>query len=110
MGRTPLTEDQLKVGKAPDDKTNKRLIDISSKFEDNAPLWYYILAEAQHEHGGRHLGTVGGRIVAEVIIGLIAGDNFSYLAQDPTWRPDPQLCRDGKKFHIADLIGAATST
>jgi len=110
MGRTPLTEDQLKVGKAPDDKTNKRLVEISPKFEDNAPLWYYILAEAQHEHGGSHLGTVGGRIVAEVIIGLIAGDNFSYLAQDPTWRPDPQVCRDGKNFHIADLIVAATST
>jgi hypothetical protein len=110
MGHTPLTEDELRVGKAPDDKTNKRLIDISAKFKNNAPLWYYILAEAQHQHGGRHLGTVGGRIVAEVIIGLIAGDNFSYLSQDPTWRPNKDLCRDKKNFHIADLIVAATAT
>ncbi|HEY2092977.1 MAG TPA: heme peroxidase family protein [Thermoanaerobaculia bacterium] len=107
MGQQPLTEDQLKVGKAPDDAENERLVDVSKKFEDNAPLWYYILAEAQHQHAGRHLGTVGGRIVAEVIIGLIIGDNFSYISQDPTWRPATELCRDGKNFRIADLVAAA---
>ena len=36
---------------------------------------------------GEHLGPVGGRIVAEVIYGLIEGDNLSYLGQDPQWTP-----------------------
>jgi len=37
--------------------------------------------------GGEHLGPVGGRIVAEVIVGLIKGDRQSYLRQDPDWIP-----------------------
>jgi len=36
--------------------------------------------------GGRHLGPVGGRIVAEVLIGLIQLDRESY-ASSPGWRP-----------------------
>ena len=62
---------------------------------------YYILAEAQFEWSKRakakgskgneeplRLGTVGGRIVAETLIGLIWGDGHSYLRQAPNWRPD----------------------
>ena len=37
------------------------------------PLWFYVLREAQVQAGGEHLGPVGGRIVAEVIIGLHRG-------------------------------------
>lgn len=51
------------------------------------PLWAYILAEATQHHDGTRLGPVGGRIVAEVIIGLIANDDHSYLAVDPCWAP-----------------------
>ena len=36
---------------------------------------------------GHHLGAVGGRIVGEVIVGLIEGDSRSYLNQDPEWTP-----------------------
>ncbi len=39
---------------------------------ERTPLWFYVLREAQVTAGGEHLGPVGGRIVAEVIIGLIA--------------------------------------
>ena len=112
-GHVPLNINELKVGKAPDEKDNPRIVDLKvtpNNFADNAPLWYYILAEAQHQHGGKRMGTVGGRIIAEVIIGLIAGDNHSYLAQDPTFRPAKELCRDGKTFKIPDLIVAATAT
>ena len=78
----------------------KPLTAIDPSFAGNAPLWYYILAEAQHEWfqraskaGSRGdadpvtLGPVGGRTVAETLIGLVYGDGHSYLIQDPNWVP-----------------------
>jgi hypothetical protein len=56
-------------------------------FETSTPLWYYILKEAQVMHDGLHLGPVGGRIVGEVIIGLLQTDPDSYVVQNPGWRP-----------------------
>ena len=44
-----------------------------------APLWYYVLKEAELVNGGTHLGPVGGRIVAETILGILACDKTSYL-------------------------------
>jgi hypothetical protein len=109
----PISDDDLRVGKATeeDNDSNPRLVDISTAFAGNAPLWYYILAEAQQEFEDDdtpiRLGPVGGRIVAEVIAGLILGDNFSYLAQQPCWRPMPEFCRH-EKFGMAELILVAT--
>ncbi|MGH2659164.1 MAG: peroxidase family protein [Actinomycetota bacterium] len=51
------------------------------------PLWYYVLREAGVMESGLRLDPVGGRIVAEVIIGLVRADPGSYLAVDPGWRP-----------------------
>lgn len=45
----------------------------------STPLWYYILREAAVQQGGVRLGQVGGRIVAETIIGMLQLDEFSYL-------------------------------
>jgi len=53
---------------------------------------------------GAHLGPVGGRIVAEVIIGLIRGDGQSYLRQDPDWQPT--YGQDGS-FTTVDLLNTA---
>ena len=53
----------------------------------STPLWYYALKEGQVVEGGLRLGPVGGRIVGEVIIGLLQLDPRSYLAADPRWRP-----------------------
>jgi hypothetical protein len=108
MGFTPLEEDELKVGKAADNKTNPTLVSKSEHFRNNAPLWFYILSEAQHQHGGTQLGQVGGRIVTEVFVGLLLGDSHSFISQNPNWVPYPEICRDGKTFDIADLIVAAT--
>jgi Animal haem peroxidase len=47
--------------------------------EASTPLWYYVLREAQVLNDGARLGPVGGRIVAETIIGLLQMDEFSYL-------------------------------
>ncbi|PSL39409.1 hypothetical protein CLV49_3045 [Labedella gwakjiensis] len=69
-----------------------------------APLWYYILKEASVlGDGGRHLGPVGGRIVAEVFIGLLQQDASSYLRNQPTWRPFlPSVVEHD--FTVPDLI------
>ena len=71
---------------------------------DRTPLWFYVLREAQVTADGEHLGPVGGRIVAEVIIGLIEGDRHSYLSQDPDWTPT--YGPDGS-FTTVDLLKAA---
>lgn len=68
-----------------------------------APLWYYILKEASVQAAGKHLGQVGGRIVAEVILGLLGKDPSSYLRNEPTWKPflDSSALDE---FTIPDLI------
>ena len=69
-----------------------------------APLWYYILKEAEVQaKGGLHLGQVGGRIVAEVFLGLMEKDPSSYLHQQPNWTPTLPAKTAGD-FTMADLI------
>ena len=53
----------------------------------STPLWYYVLKEAEVMEGGRQLGPVGGRIVGEVIIGLLQLDRHAFLSAEPQWRP-----------------------
>lgn len=47
-------------------------------FDQQTPLWFYILKEAEHLGGGNHLGPLGSRIVAETLIGLIDHDPASF--------------------------------
>jgi hypothetical protein len=56
-------------------------------FATSTPLWYYVLAEAKHASGGLTLGPVGGRIVAETLIGLFRADPASYLSVYPRFHP-----------------------
>lgn len=55
------------------------------------PLWFYVLEEAHIQQGGERLGEVGGRIVAEVLLGLLAGDPLSYIRVQPNWEPELKL-------------------
>jgi hypothetical protein len=66
------------------------------------PLWFYILKEADVLGGGDRLGPVGGRIVGEVIVGLIDGDPESFRAIDPGWTPTLPA-RTGT-FELADIL------
>jgi len=66
------------------------------------PLWLYILRESSVRHEGDRLGEVGGRIVAEVLHGVIADDPESYLAVEPGWTPT--LPARGEKYRLADLL------
>ena len=75
--------------------------------ENRAPLWFYILHEAALSEDGQRLGPVGARIVAEVFIGLLQGDDDSYLSQEPDWEPflptvDP--AKEGEDFKMIDLL------
>lgn len=67
-----------------------------------APLWYYVLKEAEIETDGESLGTLGGRLVAETILGLLELDSMSYLHLDPCWEPD-YATKKGE-FGVADLL------
>jgi hypothetical protein len=51
------------------------------------PLWYYILREADVRCGGNRLGPVGGRIVGEVLIGLLDLDPGSVRHAPGDWQP-----------------------
>ncbi len=113
---TPLTAAQLVVRAfdghgldAADDKVNLYRFDpIAPELQQDTPLWFYILAEAQVpivEHfAGRvnfpetemlngvgalsQLGWVGGRIVAEVFYGLLDSDDESVVNAAPAdWEP-----------------------
>ena len=72
---------------------------------EGAPLWLYILAEAEEigrldakgrGEKGEGLGPVGGRIVAEVIIGLLELDEESWLGANRNWTPAPAYDSIGK--------------
>jgi Animal haem peroxidase len=85
MGVPPLTADEL-------DQT----------WPHGTPLWFYILKEAEHRGGGDRLGPVGGRIVTEVLIGLLRADPASYLSLEPGW--EPTLPAAGTGFGLEDLL------
>jgi hypothetical protein len=73
MGIAPLTAQQVGIA--------------STGWKGETPLWYYILREADACTGGQRLGPVGGRIVTEVLVGLIDADARSFRRSDRDWRP-----------------------
>jgi hypothetical protein len=71
-------------------------------FERSTPLWYYVLKEAELMEQGLKLGPVGGRVVAEVLIGLLQSDPASFLAAQPGWQPTLQ--NPGAGFRMTDFL------
>jgi hypothetical protein len=67
------------------------------------PLWFYILKEAEVLHDGERLGPVGGRIVGEVLVGIIDADPESFRSVDPNWMPTLPARRAGA-FGLADIL------
>jgi Animal haem peroxidase len=99
-----LTEEELMLGENITPDARKKLV-------GSTPLWYYILREAMTRLGpavepGSRLGPVGGRIVAEVLVGLLERDRSSFVNEDPTWRP---WLGQGGDFTMADLVRVAQS-
>ncbi len=77
MGIAPLTAEQVGIG--------------SSGWRGETPLWFYILREADACTGGSLLGPVGGRIVAEVLVGLIDADATSFRDKSEGWKAQKTL-------------------
>jgi hypothetical protein len=113
MGLKPIDDDLLKVGKANEDgaKTNQPLASQIPGMKGKAPLWFYILAEAQQQFVNNdtpiHLGEVGGRIVGEVFYGLMLADKNSFLHVKPDFKPIPSFCSPTGQFGIAELLKQA---
>jgi Animal haem peroxidase len=112
LGIQPIPDDKLKVGKATEATaaSNPTLASISPSFRDHAPLWFYILAEAQQSFVKNdtpiRLGPVGGRIVTEVFVGLMWEDRHSYLRQKPEFKPLDEFLINGE-FNMAALLTQA---
>jgi hypothetical protein len=87
LGAKALTREELALG----------------DWQDETPLWLYVLREAAVRGAGDYLGEVGGRIVAEVVVGIIRDDPESYLRNDPSWRPTLPSPHPGS-FRIRDLL------
>ena len=121
---TPLTDDEIIIGKAVDKPGPGDALGPISKqtslaaFWGKCPLWTYILAEAAATRtqvdirvtpatqvATPQLGPVGGRIVAEVFLGMLFGDNDSYLSADPDWIPT--IGSAGAQFALRDLVAYA---
>lgn len=119
MGVTPLEDDEILIGKGVDKPAKGEepfpVVQVDKIFTKNCPLWTYVLAEAmQHQEKVKipvkgnislttpRLGPVGGRIVAEVFLGLLFGDNHSFLSMEPTWHPPKN-----PKFTLKDFVNYA---
>ncbi|GAB3407298.1 heme peroxidase family protein [Flindersiella endophytica] len=81
----------------------QELANYGVALENQTPLWYYVLAEAERLAGGRTLGPVGGRIVGEVFIGVMQLDPTAYLAANPQFRPTLPTQTPGN-FRMTDLL------
>jgi len=117
MGVKPLEDKDLLIGKAVDAGGQAvSIVDpslgLARVFAGNCPLWTYILAEAfQNKEAVKipvkenitintpRLGPVGGRIVAEVFLGLMFGDSNSLLRLDPDWQPN-----SGPNYGLKDFV------
>ncbi len=89
VGQTPLTPEELDFEQ--------------TGYRGPAPLWYYVLREAEVREGGRRLGPVGGLIVAEVLLGLLKGDPLSFVNAEPGWKPHLPSAQEDQ-FTMADLL------
>ena len=93
MRLTPLTNTQLQRMAA------------DPGWGGESPLWFYILKEAEvAPNKGERLGAVGGRIVAEVLVGLLQRDQRYCLFLDPAWKPAPPIAPAAGSFGFVDLL------
>jgi hypothetical protein len=67
------------------------------------PLWFYLLREAEVIAGGRRLGPTAGRIVAEVLVGLLEADPSSFVRVAPAWGPELPAEQPGQ-FTLVDFL------
>ncbi len=118
LGMQPIPDEELVIGKATANAPKRPVFQIAPGFAGNAPLWTYILSEAQVTSWKNadarlpkndipvKLGPVGGRIIAEVFSSLLLGDPMSYLNASAAFAPIPAFTHSGR-FGLAELINVA---
>jgi hypothetical protein len=117
LGVDPIADEDLIIGKATANADQTPLVDIATGFAGKAPLWVYILSEAQvmswrnaedlpENDRPIKLGPVGSRIIADVFAALLIGDPTSYLHSDRPFKPIPEFAPNGP-FGLAELINVA---
>jgi hypothetical protein len=89
------------MGVAP--LSNADLVMPPGDWGGKAPLWFYVLAEADKLRDGRRLGPVGAGIVAETLLGIIDSDKSSYFGARG-WRPEPPIAAAPGRFAMCDLV------
>lgn len=116
MGVAPMADKDILIGKGVDTPAPGEepfsIATLDPVFAKNCPLWTYILAEAMHHQETvripvkenvsittPRLGPVGGRIVAEVFLGLMFADNHSLLSVEPTWQP-----KNNPNYALKDFV------
>jgi hypothetical protein len=76
---------------------------LKDKALADTPLWLYVLAEAKlRSNGGTHLGPAGGRIVAEVLTGMLAADPSSFVHAE--WAPEYATTLTELAGYVGDAI------
>jgi len=114
---SPIPDEELMIGPATAGGVRRPITKVAPGFAGNAPLWAYILSEAQvmswknasgpvSDQTPIRLGPVGGRLVAEVFASLLRGDHTSYLYAEPRFTPIPDFTHNGT-FGLAQLINVA---
>jgi hypothetical protein len=99
LGEEVLTEDEITAGAASPEQVRAL---VQGGFLDHTPLWYYILVESAVRADGQHLGPVGSRLIAEVIIGLVQRSPNSILRQE-NWKPSLDR-KEEDTFTLPDLL------
>jgi hypothetical protein len=116
LGFKVLDDAQIQVGNVADGVAQP-ISQVDAVFSNNSPLWIYILAEASAareadradqvgEKTPRQLGEVGGRIVAETFLTLLARDSQSILNVRDAFQP----LFPGAPFDLAALVAAASAS
>jgi len=73
LGQRPLTNPELGL--------------TDPRWQGGAPLWFYVLKEAELTQGGHRLGPTGGALVAGTLLALLFLDRTSYVHARPGWEP-----------------------
>jgi len=110
-GRDQSEIDKVSKNAATLAKAATPAVDLSA----GTPLWLYILIEGaeigrETEPGkfdkGEGLGPVGGRIVAETLIGLLELDGDAFLGSNRSWSPEfgPDKLGPAGVFSLLDML------
>ena len=74
--------------------------------EQNTPLFYYLLKDAELNGKGIALGPIGSHIVSEVIQGALEADPDGYMsAAGPNWKMPLWRFPSGSRRPVNSLIG-----